>query len=411
MAMKQKFTLPPLFALAAAIAGCGQSNAGENHAARQPSPETRAAVAGYKAAFEGQTRAPLAEKRAAYKVEVVTEGLDEPWALAFLPDGRMLVTERRGNFRIIARNGLAGPAAAVVPAVLHKGQGGLLDVALDPDFSTNNVIYWSFSEQRGAVNGTSLARGVLDWKGAKPVVRDAKVIFQQQPGWNSDKHFGSRIAFAPDKSIFLALGERSEKEARIHSQDLSMDLGKIVHLNRDGTPAAGNPFAGQAGARPEIWSYGHRNIQAVAFDSSGQLWEIEHGPLGGDELNKVQKGRNYGWPFITYGKEYSGQPVGDGLQQKEGMEQPVYYWDPNIAPSGMIFYSGDAFPNWKGDIFVGGLAGHRIVRLTLSGDRVTGEEWIAADDNTRYRDVRQGPDGFIYALTDEGRIIRIRPSL
>ncbi|MFA7595206.1 MAG: PQQ-dependent sugar dehydrogenase [Novosphingobium sp.] len=341
----------------------------------------------------------------------MAEGLDMPWAMQFLSDRRILVTERSGSFRIVDREGKVGPAMPAQPKVFAEGQGGLLDVALDPDFATNNIIYWTYAEPLDdGTNTTALAKGVLNAGGTRPQISNVSVIFRQQPSWKSHLHFGSRIIFAPDGKLFLTLGERSLPESRVLSQDLRTHFGKVLRLERDGTPAAGNPFAGRDDARPEIWSYGHRNIQAAAIEpATGQLWVVEHGPRGGDEVNRVEAGRNYGWPVITYGIEYAGPKIGEGITRREGMEQPVYYWDPNIAPAGMIFYTGDAFPAWRNSAFVGGLAGQKIVRLTIENGRVTGEEWLLATGEHRFRDVKQGPDGFIYALTEAGLILRVRP--
>ncbi len=363
----------------------------------------------YKPAFEGQTRAPALQSTAP-QVSVVASGLKGAWSFEFLPDGRILVAERAGNLRIVGKDGkVSAPGNAGLPKVVFEGQGGLLDVALDPQFASNQTIYWSYSEPRDDGNGTALAKGVLGEKDGVPVVSNVQVIFRQLPSWKSNLHFGSRIVFNPDGTLFLALGERSVADARVHSQDLSMHLGKIVRLNTDGSVPKDNPFVGRSDAKPEIWSYGHRNIQAATLDPEGKLWEIEHGPRGGDELNQPQPGRNYGWPVITYGIEYIGPKIGEGITQKAGMEQPVYYWDPVIAPSGMIFYTGDVFPEWKGDIFVGGLNSLKLVRLKLQDGKVVGEEWLLQDQKARIRDVKQGPDGAIYVVTEsaEGKLLRL----
>ena len=372
--------------------------------------ETRAANGkDFKAAFPGQTRAPALKSSFVPQVSVVASGLKGAWAFEFLPDGRILVTEREGNLRIIGKDGKLSAPATGLPKVFFGGQGGLLDVALDPQFVANKTIYWSYAEPREKGNGTALAKGVLSEQNGAPVVSNVQVIFRQMPAWESNLHFGSRIVFNPDGTLFLALGERSVPAARVHSQDLTMHFGKVVRINPDGSVPKDNPFVGRSDAKPEIWSYGHRNIQAAALDPDNKLWAIEHGPRGGDELNQPQPGRNYGWPVITYGIEYAGAKIGDGITAKAGMEQPVYYWDPVIAPSGMIFYTGDLFPEWKGDVFVGGLNSLRLVRLKLENGKVVGEEWLLQDQKARLRDVQQGPDGAIYVVTEsaDGKLLKI----
>jgi glucose/arabinose dehydrogenase len=340
-------------------------------------------------------------------VETVAGGLEHPWALAFLPDGRMLVTERPGRVRIVdERGGLSEPLGGV-PAVLARGQGGLLDVELDPRFADNRFVYLSYAEPgENGTAGTAVARGRL----ASNRLEDMEVIYRQHPKVTGENHFGSRLVFARDGTLFLTQGDRFQY--RDKAQDLSSGLGKIVRVNSDGTVPSDNPFVGQeAGARPEIWSYGHRNIQAAAVHPhTGQLWTVEHGARGGDELNHPEAGKNYGWPVITYGVDYSGETIGEGMA-KPGMEQPVYYWDPVIAPSGMVFYTGDAFPDWKGSILVGSLNPGLLVRLTLKEGQVEHEERYLGDLHERIREVQQGPDGLVYLLTDSsnGRILRLSP--
>jgi glucose/arabinose dehydrogenase len=329
------------------------------------------------------------------------------WAFEFLPDERILFTEREGNLRIAGKDGKISAPLKGVPKVFFAGQGGLLDVALDPQFASNRTIYWSYAEPREGGNGTALAKGVLSADSSS--VEKVQVIFRQMPTFKSNLHFGSRIVFTPDNKLFLGLGERSMPESRVHSQDLNSHFGKVVRLNLDGSVPNDNPFVGRSDAKPEIWSYGHRNIQAATLAPDGKLWAIEHGPRGGDELNQPQAGLNYGWPVITYGIEYAGPKIGDGITAKDGMEQPVYYWDPVIAPSGMIVYDGAMFPEWQGNIFVGGMASMKLVRLQLENGKVTGEEWLLTDRGQRIRDVKQGPDGAIYVLSEaaDGGITRI----
>jgi glucose/arabinose dehydrogenase len=362
-----------------------------------------------KPAFEGQTRAPEQRLDVRFEVTTVASGLDVPWGLAFLPDGRMLVTEREGRLRVVSADGAGKPATVTgLPPVDARGQGGLLDVAIHPRFATNKLIYWSYSEPGEDGNHTAVARGrFVD--GPSPRIESVEVIFRQVPTFDSKLHFGSRLVFNRDGTLFVTLGDRSSTEGRMQSQRLDSLLGKIVRINDDGTIPKDNPFVGKPGARPEIWSYGHRNVQAAALHpQTGELWEVEHGARGGDELNLVRKGLDYGWPTITYGVEYSGRPITGGITQQQGMEQPRYYWDPVIAPSGMTFYSGDLFPAWRNSVFIGGLAGTSLVRLTLEGEKVVGEERLLQE---RIRDVRQGPDGALYVLTNgwPGRLLKLQP--
>ena len=296
-----------------------------------------------------------------------------------------------------------------------RGQGGLLDVALDPAYQKNQVIYWSYAEPReGGANNTAVARGKLV-DGAAPKVENVQVIYNQAPSLMSTLHYGGRLVFGRDGTLFITQGERSITEGRMQAQKMDSLLGKIVRLNADGSIPKDNPFVGKDGIRPEIWSFGHRNVQAATLNpTTGELWEVEHGTRGGDEVNISRKGKDYGWPTIAYGIEYQGPPITGGIQQKEGMEQPVYYWDPNIAPSGLIFYTGKLFPAWQNSMFIGGLGSTNLVRLSVKGDRVVGEERLLQDlqpARERLRDVRQGPDGAIYVLTDnaKGRILKLVP--
>jgi len=357
-----------------------------------------------------QTNAPrLPPSRIA--VTTVASGLAHPWALQFLPDGRLLVTERDGRLRVVTREGKLGQPIKGVPAVAATGQGGLLDLALAPDFATSGVIVLSFAEPRdGGLNGTSVARAALSLEpgGDSGSLSDVRIIFRQQPASRGGLHFGSRFAFADDGTLFVTLGERYQRD---EAQSLERHWGKVVRINLDGTVPDDNPFRGRPPTLPEIWSLGHRNAQSAAIHPvTRELWTVEHGARGGDEVNIPRKGRNYGWPLITYGRDYSGAKIGTGTS-RDGLEQPIYYWDPSIAPSGMAFYTSDAAPAWKGNLFVGALVGQKLVRLALEGERVTGEEHLLVDLGKRIRDVRAGPDGAIWLATDHprGEILRVMP--
>jgi len=347
------------------------------------------------------------------KPVTLVRGLAHPWGLAFLPDfaseGRMLVSEREGRLRIVNVRGEIGPPIAGLPAVDARGQGGLLDVAIDPKFSENRWVYWSYAEPgAGRTNSTAVARGRLESSGLRAELSGVEVIFRQAPKWASSAHFGSRLVFARDGRLFITLGDRFTR--RDDAQLLGNHHGKIVRVESDGRVPADNPFVAHAGALPEIWSYGHRNIQGAALHpQSGELWTHEHGPQGGDEVNVSEAGRNYGWPVITYGAEYgSGQPIGEG-SAKAGMEQPLAHWEPSVAPSGMAFLSSDRYPGWKGNLFIGTLRAGLLLRLQLDGRRVLRQERMLEAFGERIRDVRQGPDGWLYLLTDstDGRLVRL----
>ncbi|HYB96733.1 MAG TPA: PQQ-dependent sugar dehydrogenase [Vicinamibacterales bacterium] len=367
-------------------------------------------------AFAGQTDAPEQKLGVAFDVTTVVEGLQNPWSVAFLPGGKMLITERPGRLRVAGADGKLSEPVAGLPPVAARGQGGLLDVVLDPAFAKSSLIYWSYAEPReNNENNTAVARGRFVDDAAAPRVEDVQVIYRQTPSMASPLHFGSRLVFGRDGTLFVTQGDRSIIPGRMQSQKLDSGIGKIVRINPDGSIPKDNPFVGKAGARPEIWSYGHRNIQAAALNpATGELWEVEHGTRGGDELNIARKGRDYGWPTIAYGIEYQGGQITGGIQQQAGMEQPIYYWDPVIGPSGMAFYTGSQFPQWKGSVFIGGHATNDLVRLTVDGEKVTGEERLLKDlqpKPERIRDVRQGPDGALYVLTDgsAARLLKLTP--
>ncbi len=350
---------------------------------------------------------------------LVTAGLDHPWALQVLPDGRMLVSERPGRLRLVTPDGKISAPIAGVPDVMAFGQGGLLDVLLAPDFAASGLIYFSYAEPRGMMsNATAVARARLTLTADGGALGPVQVIFRQEPAIVSRAHFGSRLVWGRDGSLFITLGERYSQ--RDSAQDLGTDLGKVVRIMADGSVPPDNPFVGQAGKRPEIWSYGHRNSQGAALHpETGALWMTEHGAKGGDELNVVRAGGNYGWPFVTYGTDYDGTPIGQGTSAS-GIEEPLYYWKPSIATSGLAFYDGALFPAWRGNVLVGGLAGQTLQRLVLTDGVVSGVEvvlnrararGVIGDDSMRIRDVRVAPDGSVLVLTDEanGRLLRITP--
>jgi len=338
-------------------------------------------------------------------VETFAHGLVHPWSLAFLPDGRMLVTERPGRMRIVGRDGRLSPALAGVPRVHAGGQAGLLDVILDRDYAADRTIYFCYNVNSGGAAAVARARLV---DGETPRLDDVKVIFTQQGPGGSNNH-GCRIAQAADGNLFVTLGDHFEP--RNEAQNLANHNGKIIRIRPDGSVPSDNPFVGRSSAKPEIWAYGSRNAQGLAFNpADGKLWEHEHGPRGGDEVNIIEKGKNYGWPMIGYGIDYSGAKIHES-SHKPGMEQPLWYWVPSIAPSGMAFYTGDLFPAWKGNLIVGALRAQLLVRLELDGDKVVKEERVLQEVNERIRDVRMGPDGALWLLTDNaaGRILRLAP--
>jgi aldose sugar dehydrogenase len=345
-------------------------------------------------------------EKGSVRVEPVVGGLVNPWALTFLPDGRMLVTERPGRIRIIGKDGVLSQPLTNVPNVSARNQGGLLDLVLDPQFSENRLVYISFAEPRSGGNGTSVAKMRLNI--AETGFDQVEVIFRQQPTYQGGYHFGSRLVFDRTGSLFIALGDRFDLKEQ--AQNRTNTIGKIVRIRTDGSVPPDNPGLRREGWLTTVWSIGHRNIQGAALHPvTGKLWTAEHGARGGDEINIPEPGKNYGWPVITFGKDYSGASIGEGTA-KPGMEQPVFYWDPSIAPSGMAFYTADHFPDWKGNVFVGALAGQLLSRLTLDGEKVVSEERLFVGINKRIRDVRQGPDGFIYLVIDaaEGEILRVR---
>jgi aldose sugar dehydrogenase len=365
----------------------------------------------FKPAFAGQTRAPAIHTKTKIRVDTIGEGFDQPWAVAFLPDGRMLVTEKHdGELYIMAPDGKRSEKAEGVPRVDGGDQGGLLDVELGPDYATSKLVYLSYYEPRDGGNGLAVVRAKLV-DGAKPKLEGVKVIFSMQPTLDSGKHAGGRLVFAPDGMLFVTLGDRSIVEGRVQARELGSHFGKIVRIRPDGSVPKDNPYVDKSGARPEIWSSGHRNILAADFDERGRFWIVEMGPRGGDELNLVERGKDYGWPTIGYGEEYSGTGIHKSTQA-EGLEQPVYYWDPVISPGALTIYSGSLFPEWKGNFLIAGLSSQALIRLELKDDRVVGEERLLADRGERVREVVQGPEGAVYLLTDgsNGRLLKLTPA-
>ena len=373
-------------------------------------PSTIACAAAFLALGGAPTHAQVFHSAAGdIAVDTVAKGLDHPWALAFLPDGRMLVTERPGRLRIVSKDGKLSPPLAGVPKVFASSQGGLHDVIIDRGYGQNQMIYVCYAEPVSGRARTALARARLVEEGT-PRLEDVAVIFHQEGPLSSGSHFGCRIVQTPDNNLLLTTGDHFT--ARDQAQNLGNHIGKLIRVRPDGSAPPDNPFVGRAGAKREIWSYGHRNAQGLALNpASGKLWEHEHGPRGGDEINIIEKGKNYGWPVIGFGIDYSGAKIHESTR-KDGMEQPVQYWVPSIAPSGMAFYTGDLFPAWRGNLFVGALAGQLLVRLELDGDKVVKEERLLRDLRERIRDVRQGPDGALWLVTDSasGRILRLAPA-
>lgn len=401
-----------LLSVAVALS-CGANNAANTGAEEGSVPdsvgqpvETKKPNTEYKPAFAGQTRVASVKTASAYETKLLTKELKKPWGIAVLPDGRLLITEKGGTLRIANSSGAVSAPITGLPAVDARGQGGLLGLTLDPQFSSNRMVYWVFSEPREGGNHTSVAKGKLS--ADEKTIESPTVIYRATPVYDGDKHYGGRILFDKSGNLFVSTGERSDKETRPQAQDLNSGLGKIMRITKEGKPVSGNPFVGKQGAKPEIYSYGHRNVQGLAFHpETGELWDNEFGPRGGDELNLVKAGKNYGWPTITYGYEYSGQKVGAGITQQQGLEQPVYYWDPVLSPSGMTFYSGKGIPEWKNNLFITGLNSLHIARLVIKNNKVVGEERLLKDEGERFRDVAEGKDGALYAVTDGGKLYRV----
>ncbi|RFZ92810.1 PQQ-dependent sugar dehydrogenase [Mucilaginibacter conchicola] len=367
--------------------------------------ETQKANTDYKPAFRGQTRIGGIKTKTAYTATVINSDLKNPWGIHVLPDGRFIITEKAGSIRILKANGAFDKQVTGFPAVVFKGQGGLLDITIDPAFATNRMVYWGYAEEAPGGSLLAIAKGKLSADETK--LENVEVIYRAQPAYRGNLQFGCRIVFDKQGNLFVSTGERSGADIRMKAQDLSAGIGKVIHITKAGKAVPGGPFAGKAGALPEIYSYGHRNPDGLAYNpATGDLWEAEFGPRGGDEINIIKPGNNYGWPVITYGIEYSGEKVGDGIQQKEGMTQPVYYWDPTISPGGITFYTGN-IAEWKNNLFVGGLSGAHIARLVIKNNKVVGEERLLRDKNERWRALVTGKDGALYGLTDNGKLYRI----
>ena len=356
----------------------------------------------YQPAFAGQTRIQGIKTTTPYQVEVINSDLQKPWGIINLPDGRFLITSKTGYLNILSSDGKATSKVEGLPKVDDKGQGGLLDVALDPDFANNKMIFWSFSEPVPGGNHTAVAKGKLS--ADEKTIENPTVIFRATPTYDGDKHYGSRLEFDKDGYLFVSTGERSDLETRPYAQKQDSYLGKILKITKDGKPAPGNPNL--AGWKPEIYSTGHRNPQGMAIDEKGQIWDAEMGPRGGDEINLIQPGKNYGWGDVTYGIEYSGKKINNATTQKTGTEQPVYYWDPSISMSGITFYTGN-ISEWKNNLFLGCLSGEKIIRLVIKDNKVMGEEWLLEDKEDRIRDVLNGNDGNLYAVSDSGKLYKI----
>ncbi|MFD0766381.1 PQQ-dependent sugar dehydrogenase [Mucilaginibacter lutimaris] len=367
--------------------------------------ETQSPNTNYKPAFRGQTRIGGIKTKTPYTATVINSTLKNPWGIHVLPDGRFLVTEKGGTMRLLKANGEFDKQIAGLPAVVFKGQGGLLDVTIDPAFATNRMIYWGYAEQAEGGSLLAIAKGKLSADESK--VENTEVIYRATPAYRGTLQYGCRIVFDKQGNLFISTGERSGNDIRMKAQDLSAGIGKIIHITKTGKAVAGGPFAGKANALPEVYAYGIRNPDGLAWNpATGELWEAEFGPRGGDEINIIKPGRNFGWPVVTYGIEYSGEKVGDGIQQKEGVTQPIYYWDPTISPGGITFYTGN-IAEWKNNLFVGGLSGQHIARLVIRANKVVGEERLLKDKNERWRAVVTGKDGALYGLTDSGKLYRI----
>ncbi|WP_267406174.1 MULTISPECIES: PQQ-dependent sugar dehydrogenase [unclassified Chryseobacterium] len=392
------------------FASCNDSidENGEQNGPALPPVETNPGNTNYQPAFAGQTRANGMKTNTPYVSEIVTSSLTSPWGITNLPDGRLLITQKTGTMRIVTPTGTVSNPITGLPAVNSGGQGGLLGLCVDPQFTSNRMVYWVFSENVSGGNMTSVAKGRLS--NEETIIENPTVIYRATPSANvGNLHYGGRILFDSTGNLFVSTGERSDISTRPLAQSVTAAVGKILRITTSGQPAPGNPTFTGSGALPELYSIGHRNPQGIAIHPvTGDLWQSEHGPRGGDEINRVQAGKNYGWPTITYGIEYSGETIGDGIQQKDGLEQPIYYWDPVISPSGITFYKGNTIPEWQNNLFLASLSGMHVARLVIENNKVVGEERLLATENQRFRDITQGLDNALYTVTDAGRLYRIR---
>lgn len=372
----------------------------------QNSVETQKPSADYKPAFVGQTRIKAVKTATPLSITVINNKLENPWGISVMPDGRFLISQKYGNMVILQANGTLSKTITGLPKVDASGQGGLLDVTLAPDFAKSRMIYWAYAEPQEKGVLLAIAKGKLS--ASETAIENQTIIYRATPAYGGKLQYGSRIVFDKNGNLFVSTGERSGNDIRIQAQYLNSSLGKILHLTPAGKPVPNGPFAKQADARPEIYAYGLRNPDGLAINpQTGELWEAEFGPKGGDEVNIIKPGKNYGWPIITYGTEYSGKKVGDGIQQKEGMEQPIYYWNPSISPGSIAFYNSSKIAEWKGNLFVGALSGSHIIRLVIKNNKIVGEERLLADKGERFRDLVEGKDGALYAITDGGNLYKI----
>ena len=374
-----------------------------------PPVETQDPNTSYQPAFDGQTRIAGVKTETPYSVTTLTSDLDSPWAVVELPDGRLAITEKGGTMRIATKEGAVSEAITGFPEVDNRNQGGLLDVAPAPDFETSRLLYFSFAERTSGGSLTAVGKGRLS--DDELVIENFTIIYRAIPYFDNSMHFGSRLTFDNAGNIFVTTGERSSLETRYNAQKLETAHGKVLHITPEGQPVDGNPFLNTPGVLPEIYSYGHRNPQGLDIHpTTGDVWVSEMGPRGGDEINLIEPGKDYGWPTITYGIEYNGNTIGDGITQHEGMEQPVYYWDPVLSPGGMTFYSSNVIPEWENNLFIGGLSSRHIARLVFRDNKVVGEERLLEDQNERIRDIGESADGALYVVTDSGKLFRIAKS-
>lgn len=388
--------------LAGLLFNCGASSS----LFAQNSVETQKPSADYKPAFAGQTRIKAVKTATPLSISVINSKLENPWGISVMPDGRFFITQKAGDMVILQANGMLSKKITGLPKVDASGQGGLLDVTLAPDFAKSRMVYWAYSEPQDKGVLLAIAKGKLS--ASETAIENQTIIYRATPAYGGKLQYGSRIVFDKNGNLFVSTGERSGSDIRIQAQYLNSSLGKILHLTPAGKPVPNGPFAKQADARPEIYAYGLRNPDGLAINpQTGELWEAEFGPKGGDEVNIIKPGKNYGWPIITYGTEYSGKKVGDGIQQKAGMEQPVYFWNPSISPGSIAFYNSTKIAEWKGNLFVGALSGSHIIRLVIKGNKIVGEERLLADKGERFRDLVEGKDGALYAVTDGGNLYKI----